>query len=341
MKAVVFHKHGPIENLQVEKVPTPKPAPHEVLLCVKACGVNHVDKWIRMNKGKKLPMPHITGSEVAGEIVELGSAVSGLQVGQQVAVSCWLSCGTCEWCLKGEEGLCERGQILGMECQGGYAEYLSIPATHVLPLPPGMDCKDAAAVVLSTVTAWHMLVQQAHVQAGEDVLVLGANSGVGCGAIQIAKLHGARVITTARGPDHVLRAEQLGADFVVDISKDDFREATLAATNQRGVDVVVEHVGADTWQSSMGSLARNGRVVFCGDTTGREVTDDIHVIFRKQIRIIGSMGGTRREIAEVLKLTARGLIKPVIDRVFALVDGPKANRLMEERRHFGKMVVCP
>lgn len=341
MKAIVFYEHGPIENLKYEEIPTPEPKQNEVLLRVKACGVNHVDKWIRTNDQKKLPMPHVLGSEVAGEVAALGNTVTNLQVGQPVAVSCWLNCGICEWCLKGEESLCLSGKILGMESQGGYAEYMIAPASHVLPLSEGVEYVDAAAVILSMVTAWHMVATRAQLRAGEDVLVLGADSGIGSSAIQICKLHGARVITTTHGVDNVRRAEQLGADYVVDIERDDFQKEVLHITGNRGVDLVVEHVGAATWQRSIASLARNGRVVVCGDTTGREVTDDIHLFFRKQIKVIGSMGGTRREIAEVLKMLQHRLLKSVIFETFPLVKVPEAQRMMEARKHFGKMVIVP
>lgn len=339
MKAVVFHEHGGLENLKYEDVPTPEPGEGEVLIDVKACGVNHVDKWIRLDGKKKPPMPHIMGTEVAGEVAALGSGVRGIAVGQAVAVSPWWTCGVCEWCLKGEESLCLSGRIVGMEVQGGFAEYMVAPATHALPIPQGVSCIDAAAVLVSTVTAWHMMVERAAVKAGEDVLVLGADGGVGSSAVQIAKLHGARVIATTHGLENARRAKELGADQVVDIEEADFQEEAMSFTNGRGVDLVVEHVGAATWERSVNSLARNGRVVVCGDTTGRQVTDDIHVIFRRQLSIIGSMGGTRKDITEVLKLVQRGLINPAIYRTFALQDAPEAERIIESRLHFGKMVV--
>ncbi|OFX15785.1 MAG: NADPH:quinone reductase [Armatimonadetes bacterium RBG_16_58_9] len=339
MKAVVFHEHGGLENLKYEDVPTPEPQEGEVLIDVKACGVNHVDKWIRLDGKKKLPMPHITGTEVAGEVAVVGSGVRGIGVGQCVAVSHWWTCGSCEWCLKGEESLCVSGKIVGMEVQGGFAEYMVAPATHVLPLPEGVCFTDAAAVLVSTVTAWHMMVARAGIKAGEDVLVLGADGGVGSSAIQIAKLHGARVIATTHGTENARRAREMGVDYVVDIEQADFLDEALKFTSGRGVDLVVEHVGAATWEKSVSSMARNGRLVVCGDTTGRQVTDDIHVLFRKQLSLIGSMGGTRRDIMDVLRLVQHGKIRPVIYKTYPLDKVPEAERIIEARQHFGKMII--
>jgi len=289
----------------------------------------------------KVPLPHISGSEVAGEIARIGAEVGSLSVGQAVAIVPYLSCGRCEYCLTGKETICLRGDILGLMSQGGYAEYVKAPASHVIPLPPGLSYDEAAAMTLSTLTAWHMLVSRAQVRAGEDVLVLAAGSGVGSAAIQIAKLCGARVIATASSEEKLQKARALGADETINYLEQDLLQEVRRITSKRGVDIVVEHVGSQTWEKSIACLGRGGRLVTCGATTGREGVVDIWALFAKEITILGSYGGTRGELAQVLSLTARGKLRPTIDRVLPLAAAAEAQQVLEERRQFGKIILHP
>lgn len=340
MKAIRYHEYGGPEVLRLEEVPEPKIGPEEVLVQVQACGVNYLDRWCRTGF-VKAPLPHIGGCEVAGEIAEIGSAVQGVVVGQPVAIYPWLFDGTCEYCLAGNETTCIRADVLGQFADGGYAELVKVPAHNIIPLPEGLDFDGAAAVTLSTLTAWHMLVTAAKVQPGDDVLVLAAGSGVGSAAVQIAKLLGARVFATASTDKKLEKAKTLGADFLINYTKVDFADEIKRLTDKRGMDVVVEHVGQDTFEKSVASLTRNGRLVTCGATTGPEGKFNIRQLFVKQLKFIGTYGGSRGELQQVLKATAEGKIKPVIDGVFPLEETAEAHRRMENRQQFGKMLIHP
>jgi len=339
MKAVVFHEQGGIDVLHVEEMPQPTPGPNEVVVKVRACGANRLDIYSRTGRTKAVPMPHISGSEVAGEIAALGDAVTGLSVGRAVAVAPYLFCGQCEFCRSGEEVLCLKGDILGLACQGGYAEYVRVPASSIVPLPQSVDFISAAAVGLATITAWHMLVRRAPISPGQDVLVHAAGSGIGSAAIQIAKLSGARVITTASSAEKLEQARKLGADEIINYREQDFLQEVRRITNKRGVDVVVEHIGEQTWEKSAACLARKGRLVTCGATTGNEGKVNIWTLFAKEISLIGSYGGTRQDLADVLKLVATHQLKPVVYGTYPLDQVGEVEQLMESREQFGKLVV--
>lgn len=342
MKAVRFHEHGGPEVLRYEDAPAPEVGPNDVLVRVKAVGVNRLDIWARNGTlPVKVPLPHISGSEVAGEVARIGQAVNGLSEGQSVAIAPYLSCGACEFCLQGEETICIRSDILGLISNGGYAEYVAVPATHVMPLPDGVGVEQAAAIGLAAITAWHMLVDKAKVKPGETVLIHGASSGVGSAGIQIAKLMGAKVITTAGSDAKLETARQYGADEVINYQQADFFQEVRKLTNKRGVDVVFEHIGQDTWEKSVASLARNGRLVTCGATTGNESKLHIWAFFAKQLQIIGSYGGTRDNLRRLLDVTARGQFRPVVDRSYPLRDLNEALARLESRKQFGKILVCP
>ncbi len=341
MKAVLFHEHGDINVLRVEEVPQPTPGLTEVVVKVRACGVNRLDIYSRAGRTKIAPMPHISGSEVAGEIVATGEAVSGLTVGQAVAVAPYLFCGQCEFCRSGEEVLCLKGDIVGLSNQGGLAEFVRVPASNVVVLPRGVDFVSAASVGLSTITAWHMLITRAPISPGQDVLVHAAGSGVGSAAIQIAKLCGARVLATAGSAEKLELARKLGADEVINYNEQDFAQEVRRITNKRGVDVVVEHIGEQTWEKSVASLARKGRLVTCGATTGNEGKVNIWSLFAKEIALIGSYGGTRQDLADILKLVAAGHLKPVVHGTYSLDQVGAAQQLMEGRAQFGKLIITP
>ncbi len=341
LKATVFHEQGNVNVLHVEEVPQPTPGLNDVIVKVRACGVNRLDIYSRTGRTKIAPIPHISGSEVAGEIAALGEAVSGLSIGQAVAVAPYLFCGQCEFCRSGEEVLCLKGDIVGLGSQGGYAEYIQVPASSIVALPREVDFTSAAAVGLAAITAWHMLTKQALLQPGQDVLVQAAGSGVGSAAIQIAKLSGARVIATAGSAQKLEHARKLGADEVINYQEQDFLQEVRRITNKRGVDVVVEHIGEHTWEKSVASLTRRGRLVTCGATTGNEGKVNIWNLFAKEISLIGSYGGTRQDLADMLKLVAARRFHAVIHGTYSLEQVGEAQQAMEDRKQFGKMIVVP
>lgn len=341
MKAAVFHEHGDTQVLRVEDLPQPTPGPTEVVLKVHACGINRLDIYSRTGRTKIAPMPHISGSEVAGEIVAVGDTVRGLTVGQAVAVAPYLFCGQCEFCRSGEETICLKGDIVGLGSQGGYAEYMLAPASSIVPLPEGVDAVSAAAVGLAAITAWHMLTKKAPLQPGQDILIQAGGSGVGSAAIQIAKLAGARVITTVGNEEKRAKALELGADDVINYREHDFFQEVRRLTNKRGVDVVFEHIGPETWEKSVACLARGGRLVTCGATTGNESKVNIWSLFAKEQTLLGSYGGTRQDLADVLKLVARLKFLPVVDSTYPLERIGEAQQRLERRESFGKLIVTP
>jgi NADPH:quinone reductase-like Zn-dependent oxidoreductase len=343
MRAAVFQEFGGPGVLRIAEMPDPRPGPTEALVRVRACGVNHLDLLVRRGETPiKPPLPHIGGCEVAGEVVALGpEASTDIQPGQQVAVAPYLFCGRCEYCLAGEETICRRGDIIGLGRHGGFAEFVCVPAANLVALPEGLSPEDAAAVSLSMLTAWHMLVTRARLRPGEVVLVLAAGSGVGSAAIQIACLTGARVIAAASTDEKLARARELGAHAVINYQTHDLLAEVRRLTGRRGVDVVVEHVGAATWEQSIAALTRNGRLVICGATSGTVGTTNLWHLFAKQLQLIGSYGGSRAELRTVLRLVAEGRLKPVIHARFGLDGVASAQHMLEERRQFGKLLILP
>ena len=339
MKAVRFHQHGGPEVLRYEEAPDPDLASGEVLVRVRACALNHLDLWGRRGlPGVRIPMPHITGSDIAGEVVS--STVADVSPGRRVMLQPGISCGRCSACLSGADNECPRYDVLGyVNHAGGYAEYVNVPVQNLISIPDEIDYVHAAAFPLTFLTAWHMLMTRAKLKRGEDVLVLAAGSGVGQAAIQIAFLHGARVFATAGSADKLERARALGAFEVIDHHRQDIAGEIKRLTNRRGVDVVIEHVGEATWAKSVRSLARGGRLVTCGATTGANGAIDLNALFSKQLTIQGSYMGTKGELMRVARFFFAGQLKPVIDRTFALADAAAAHRRMEESGQFGKIVL--
>ena len=340
MKAVRFHEHGDIDRLVYEDVPDPTPGPGEVVVRVKACALNYLDVWERRGlPGVKLPLPHISGADVAGIVDSVGAGVRHVAAGDKTLVCPGLSCMQCEFCFKGEDNRCRQYSVLGYITDGGYAELVKVPAVNALPYPERLEFAQAAAIPLVFMTAWHMLVHRCRIQAGEDVLILGAGSGVGSAAIQIAKFFHARVITTAGSEAKLKKAKELGADYMIDHSTQKIREEVRKITAKRGVDIVFEHVGAATWEESLGSLAPHGRLVTCGATTGYDARLDLRHLFAKQITLLGSYMGSKHELLEVLKLVQSGVFQPVVSEIFPLKDAARAQSQMEDRKHFGKLVL--
>jgi NADPH:quinone reductase-like Zn-dependent oxidoreductase len=345
MKAVRIHQFGGPEVLTYEDVPDPGPRKDEVLVRVRACSLNHLDVWVR----KGLPgvkLPHILGSDVAGEIVELGEYVNefktgGFKAGQRVLLAPMHFCGHCAKCVAGLQNECREFTVLGNAVDGGNCELIAVPAANVIPIPDALDFNQAASVPLVFVTAWHMLVARAGVRPGQTVLVLGASSGVGIAAIQIAKLFHCRVITTAGDATKLEKARALGADFGINHYQLKISEEVRKITNKAGVDIVVEHVGAATWDESVKSLKSGGTLVTCGATTGPEVKIDLRHLFARQLSLLGSYMGTMADLHEVLRHIFSGRLKPVVDRVFPLKDLRAAHEYLETSQMFGKVVVNP
>jgi NADPH:quinone reductase-like Zn-dependent oxidoreductase len=286
-------------------------------------------------------MPHILGSDVAGDIAEVGAEASHLKVGARVVISPCINCGYCVDCINGDESLCDNQKVLGFQTNGGYAEFVKAPARNIIPLADNIPDAEAAAVPITFLTAWHMLITRAKLQAGEDVLILSAGSGVGSAALQIAKLAGARVFATASTDEKLARAKECGANFTINYTQVDFSAAVKQWTNGRGVDVVVEHVGADTFEPSINSLGKNGRLVTCGVTSGNIARINIRYLYQKQLSIIGSALGSKSELVKILQLVGQRQLKPIIDQILPLEKAADAHQLMEDRAHFGKLILTP
>ena len=342
MKAARIHQHGGTDVLVYEEVPEPKIQANEVLVRVRACALNHLDLFVRAGiPGMKFTMPHILGSDIAGEVVAVGELCERVKPGWRVLLSPGTSCRQCEQCLLGQDNLCRRFTMFGYARDGGNTELLAAPEYAVIPIPDDLGFEEAAATPLVFLTAWHMLMARAKLQPGEDVLVLAASSGVGMAAIQIAKMFQCRVIATAGGEEKMSRARELGADFTIDHYQQDISAEVRRITNKRGVDVVVEHVGVATWQKSLESLTAAGRVVTCGATTGYDAKVDLRFLFSKQWSLLGSFMGTMGELHQVVKFVFRKQLKPVVDRVYPLSEIRAAHERLEKKEQFGKVVVTP
>jgi len=340
MKAVRIHQFGGPEVLSYEDIPDPQPRKDQVLIRVKSCSLNHLDIWVR----KGLPgvkLPHILGSDIAGEVVEVGEYVTGFKPGQRALVAPLHFCGNCVKCLAGMQNQCREFTVIGNAVEGGYCELFAAPAANVIAIPDSLDFNQAASVPLVFVTAWHMLVGLAGVRPGQTVLVLGASSGVGIAAIQIAKLFHCRVITTAGNAEKLERARALGADYGIDHYKQKISDEVRKITNKEGVDIVVEHVSAATWDESIRSLKTAGTLVTCGATTGPNVAIDLRHLFARQLRLLGSYMGTMGELHEVLGHVFAGRLKPVVDRTFPLSELRAAHDYLEKSQMFGKVIVNP
>jgi len=342
MKAVLFHAHGSPDVLKYEDVPDPKPGRGEVLIEVKAASINHIDIFLRRGMpGVKVPLPKIAGCDAAGIIRELGPDVGGLKSGDRVTINPGISCGHCEFCAAGFGSQCVTYTMVGEHIDGSYAQLLKVPAHIVLPIPDSISFDDAAAAPLVFLTAWSMLVGKGDIRPGEDVLILGAGAGVGTAAIQIAKLAGCRVIVTASSDDKLEKARTLGADILINYKKEEFDKRVRDITARRGVDVVVDYIGNDTWVQSLRSARKGGRVLTCGATTGFAPQTDLRHIFYRQVRVIGSTMGSHREFLDVMKCIFMGSLKPVIDRVLPLSEVARGHELIEQRQVFGKIVLKP
>lgn len=340
MKAVRIHQFGGPEVLTYEDVPDPNPRKDQVLVRVRACAMNHLDLFVR-NGLPGVNLPHILGSDIAGEVVEVGEYVTRFKAGQRVLVAPLHFCNQCVKCVAGLQNQCREFTVIGNAVDGGNCELIAVPAVRVIPIPDSLDFSQAASVPLVFLTAWHMLVGRANIRPGQTVLILGANSGVGIAAIQIAKMFQARVITTAGDERKIAAALELGADYVINHYQQKISQEVRKITNFEGVDIVLEHVGAATWDESVKSLKSAGILVTCGATTGPKAAIDLRFLFSRQLSLLGSYMGTMSELYEVLGHVFAGRLKPVIDHIFPLQDIRIAHEYLEKSQMFGKIVVNP
>ncbi len=343
MRAIRIHQHGGPEVLKIDSdLPIPKPGPGEVLLQIKATAMNHMDIWVRQGMpGVKIPLPIILGCEGSGIIKECGAEIKNYSVGDEVILSPGTSCGRCEMCLSDQDNFCRSYGIYGETEDGTQVEYKVVSESQLIKKPKNLSFEEAAAMPLTFMTAWQMLVDRGGVKPGQDVLILAAASGVGSAGVQIAKLFGARVIATVGSDEKMERVKELGADDVINHSKQDFSQEVKKLTNKRGVDIVFEHVGQATWEKSLRALAFAGKLVTCGATTGHEVKIDLRHLFMKQQQIIGSTMGSKSTLFKIMKLASEKRLKPVIDRTFPFSEVMQAHQRLSLRSTFGKVVLLP
>ena len=341
MRAALFDEFGGPDVLRiVDDAPTPEPGRGEVRIAVRASAMNHLDLWLRRGLPIETTMPHIGGSDVAGVVDKTGFGVDESWLGARVVVDPSLPCGECESCRRGETPLCDRYRILGEHTQGGFAEYVVAPVANLYRIPDDYDIERAAAAPLVFLTAWRGLVTRARLQRGETVLITGASGGVSTAAIQIAKHLGAFVYAVTRA-EHIEAVKQLGADVVYDREQVDFSKEIWKATNKRGVDVILDSVGSQTWKQTLRALARLGRLVVYGATTGPIGETDLRLIFWKQLEILGTTMSTPREFRDVMDLVFSGELEPVVDSVLPLDEIRTAHERLEAGDHFGKIVLVP
>ncbi len=340
MRAMVMHQHGDPDVLVPAEVADPPIGPVDVLVAVRAVALNHIDVWVRRGLPRlRVSFPHILGADVAGVVEAIGDRVTGVSIGDPVVLAPGVSCGQCQACASGRDTLCAAYSVLGEHIWGGYAQRVAVPRVNVLPKPAALTFEEAAAVPLVFLTAWNMLVTNARLAAGDTVLIWGAGSGVGSAGIQIAKSMGARVIATAGADWKLERAAALGADDVINHSTANVLDEVRARTGRRGVDIVFDHVGAATWETSLKSLARGGRLVTCGATVGADAVTDLRYVFGRQLSIYGTWLGAKRELYDVMRYIERGAFRPIVHQVMPLADAAAAHRLIEGREQFGKIVL--
>lgn len=340
MQAVFFEKHGGPEVLTHGEFKDPAVGPGDVLVDIKACALNHLDIWVRQGMpGIPIPLPHICGSDVSGVIGQVGKNVTRFKKGQRVVLSPGILPPTAREAAEARDSYSPEFQILGLQTQGGYAERIAVPEHLVIPVSEKYSFEEWASFPLVALTAYHMLVTRANVRAGETVLVHAAGSGIGSQAVQLAKFLGATVFTTVGDFKKVSRAKKLGADEVIQYKTEDFADKARKLTGGRGVDVVFEHIGPETWPQNLASLARGGRMVTCGATSGPKAEVEIRPLYAKQLSILGSYMGSRAELSAVLDLVEKGVLQPVVDQVFMLKDAAEAQRRMEARQNFGKIIL--
>ena len=340
MKALLLTSFGDRGVFQyVEDFPKPQIAPDEVLVRVKACALNHLDIWIRKGVlAYKPSLPHILGSDIAGVVEEVGELVRHVKPGDEVVVNPNLSCGVCEACLSGQDNHCKEFKILGFQVKGGYAEYVKVPKENVIPKPKNLTFEEAASFPLTYITAWNAVIDKGEIKPGDKVVVWGASSGVGVAAVQLAKLFGATVIAITSSDWKAQKLKDLGVDYVINRKTQNVEEA-VREISPEGVDIVVDHIGEETLPTSIKLLKKGGRLSFLGTTTGDKGVFNIRYNFVNEIKMNGVYMGRKATLFRIAELFERGLLKPVIDRVFPLREGEKAHQYLESGNHFGKVVL--
>ncbi len=340
MKASFIREHGGLDKVQHGDLPDPVPGPGQVRVRVRAGALNHLDLFVRNGiPGLTLAMPHVMGADGAGVVDLVGPGVTRVAPGDEVVLNPGIHCGTCEFCLRGEHSLCVSFHILGEHVWGTFAGCVVAPEINAYPRPKGLTWEESAAFPLTFLTAWRMLVTKARARPGESLLILGIGGGVSLAALQIAKLLGLTVGVTSGSADKLRRAQEMGADFAIDPGTGDFSRETRKITGKRGVDIVIDSVGKATWKQSIASLARGGRLLTCGATTGPDPEEDLTRIFWNQLTVMGSTMGTHAEFSDMLRAFEGEGIRPVVDSVFPLSEAREAQRRMEEKRQFGKIVI--
>ena len=340
MKASFFRAHGGLDKIQHGDLPDPVPGAGEVRVRIRAGALNHLDLFVRNGiPGLTLALPHVMGADGAGVVDLVGPGVTRVAPGDEVVLNPGINCGSCEFCLRGEHSLCRSFHLLGEHVWGTFAGYVVAPEINAYPRPQGLTWEESAAFPLTFLTAWRMLVTKAKARPGQSILILGIGGGVSLAAFQIAKLLGLTVGVTSGSADKLLRAKEMGAEFVIDHGAADFSRETRKITGKRGVDIVLDSVGKATWKRSIASLARGGRLLTCGATTGPDPEEDLARIFWNQLTVMGSTMGTHAEFSDLLRMFEGGGIRPVVDSVFPLSETREAQRRMEEKKQFGKIVI--
>lgn len=341
MQAVRIHEHGGLDKLRYEEAENPRiTSPTEAIVQLKTAALNHVDLWNREGlTGMDIPLPHILGADGAGIVAEVGNTVHNVKERDAVCLYPPIGCGQCEFCFSDREFMCIRLRVLGERLQGTYAEYVKVPAANCFPIPPGLSFEEAAAFPLVFITVWRMLVTNAELKPGEHVLILGVGGGVGTAALQLAKQMGAHIIVTSGSDEKLETAKNWGAHHGINYLRSDFAKEVRALTGKRGVDVVVDCVGGDSWVKSLAALAKGGRLVTCGATAGANPQTDIRRIFWNHLKIFGSTMGSRGEFRQLLGFMQVNGVRPIIDQLFPLKDAAAAQRRLEEGKQFGKVVL--
>ncbi|MCK4773896.1 MAG: zinc-binding dehydrogenase [Candidatus Krumholzibacteria bacterium] len=340
MRAVYYEEHGGPDVLKIGDFDDPAAARGQVVIDVKSVSLNHIDLFLRRGlPGLRIPLPHIPGCDAAGVVSEVGEDVTTVAVGDRVLMNPSVSCGQCEFCVRGDASLCTTYTLIGETTQGTCCEKIVVPAINAIPIPDSLSFDDAASIPLVFLTAWRMMIKKGRLRAGESILILGASAGVGIAAIQIAKVAGARVLAAASTDEKLELCRALGADVLINYAKEDFVKRVRTATGKRGVDVVIDYVGKETWVKSLKSLASGGRLLTCGATTGYDPQTDLRHIFYRQLEVIGSTMGSRNDLMAPLNLILEGRMRTVVGAVFDLEETAEAHRVMEERRALGKIVL--
>jgi NADPH:quinone reductase-like Zn-dependent oxidoreductase len=340
MRAARLLRHEGIDGIAIESVAMPERRPGEVLVRLDAACLNRVDLYIAGGgAGITHELPMILGVDGAGEIVECDPGETLLSAGQKVVIYPGLWCGRCEFCRRGDPVLCTRLRLIGEHRDGTFAEYISVPAVNLFPVPSGWTALEAAALPVAGLTAWRMLVTKGQLRPGQTVLIFGIGGGVSLAALQIARALGAETIVTSSSEAKLVRARELGALHTIDHAKEDVLKRVMAITGGRGVDLVVENVGKATWDIAMRAVVRGGCIVTCGATTGGNPSADLQRLFIRQIEVLGSTLGNPGEFADLLKAAERGLFRPVIDAEFSLAEVPEALRRLEQGLQLGKIAI--